>query len=197
MTAQVLTVPNALSGLRLLLVPVVTWLMWTGRNDALAATLLAVAAASDWFDGWLARRLNQITNLGILLDPLADRLALMAFALALTARGILPVIITVAVIARDAMLASLLPRLRRRGIWALPVTFVGKAGTFGLLLGILISYAAHVMSSSLASTIGLAIVWLATSLYWIAGVGYVRLSLARNQTRHVGLTEPSPVDYGG
>lgn len=194
MTAQVLTVPNALSSLRLLLVPVVTWLMWTGRNDLLAAILLSIAAASDWFDGWLARRLNQVSKVGTLLDPLADRLALVSFAVALTVRGILPIAITVAVVARDLMLTALLPRLRRQGVWALPVTFTGKAATFGLLSGILISYAAAVLSSSLVAVLGITIVVLGATLYWIAGVGYVRMSMVRVSQPEPAAKEASPLE---
>lgn len=185
MKAQVLTVPNALSGLRLLLVPVITWLMWTGRNDALAAALLACAAASDWFDGWLARRLDQVSAVGVLLDPLADRVALVSFATALTARGIIAVAVAVAIVSRDVALTLLLPRLRRQGIWALPVTFVGKSATFGLLFGLLLAYIAEIFSTSWASTLALLIVWAAVALYWLAGLGYMRTALSGNKSVEV------------
>ena len=87
MKAQVWTVPNGLSTLRLVLVPTAALVLLTQSNDGLAIGLLAIAGATDWLDGYLARKLNQVSELGTLLDPLADRLAILCFVAALSWRG--------------------------------------------------------------------------------------------------------------
>lgn len=173
MEAQIATVPNALSGLRLLLVPVIGWLVASGGHDRLAVALLIVAGFTDWLDGFLARRWNQVTAMGVLLDPLADRLAILTFAVALTVRGILPLWAAAAIGLRDLVLACTLPALRARGRWALPVTRVGKAATFGLLSSFPLLYIAHTVFAGIAS-LSLGLTGLSVALYWAAGAGYLR-----------------------
>jgi cardiolipin synthase len=174
MKAQALTVPNALSGLRLLLVPVVAWLVWSGHHDRIAAALLFVAGCTDWLDGWIARKWNQVSALGTLLDPLADRLALICVASALAARGVVPVWMCAGVVARDALLATWLPRLRRAKKWALPVTQTGKAGTFALLTGLPMIYLAEILDSEIVRSAALVILAAGVVVYWLAGFDYIR-----------------------
>lgn len=173
MEAQILTVPNALSGLRLLLVPAIGWLLATGANDRLAIALLVIAGFSDWLDGFLARRWNQISRLGVLLDPLADRIAIIVFIWALAIRGVVPGAVVVAVILRDLLLALTLPVLRARGTWALPVTFVGKCATFGLLSSFPMLFIVR-DAQSWVHTFAFAALWVSVLLYWVAGLGYLR-----------------------
>ncbi len=173
MKAQALTVPNALSGLRLLLVPVIGWLIARGGNDEVAIGLLAIAGFSDWLDGFLARRWNQVSRLGVLLDPLADRLAIAVFVVALAARGVVPWAAVVLIVVRDVWLATTIPALRARGQWALPVTFIGKCATFGLLTSFPATFlTATVLPSFRLVSAGL--LWISIAVYWWAGVGYIQ-----------------------
>jgi cardiolipin synthase len=129
------SVPNAISLLRLATVPVFVWLFTGGREDA-AVLLYGVAAVTDFLDGFIARRTGAVTELGKLLDPLADRIFIMALALALVARGALPAWLAIAVIARDVLVLSLWPLVERRGVRRIPVSFVGKTATALLLVGL-------------------------------------------------------------
>jgi cardiolipin synthase len=174
MKAQFLTLPNALSGLRLLLVPYIAWLLATSQHDAQSFILLAIAGSTDWLDGFLARRWNQVTRLGALLDPLADRLAIVAFLGALSARHVVPWAITAAVVARDLLLALLLPILRRHGQWALPVTKIGKLGTCALLVFIPLAFLAHAQEwTAWIPVMRIGLIG-SSAIYWIAGLDYVQ-----------------------
>ena len=102
---RVLTVPNLLSLLRLLGVPVFVYLMLVVHADGWAFLLLVVSGATDWLDGKLARWLDQMSRLGALLDPLVDRLYLVTALITFAIRGIVPWWVAVALIARDAILA--------------------------------------------------------------------------------------------
>ena len=129
---KILTWPNALSGLRLLLVPVFLWLILIDQN-LLAFAVLAFSSFTDWLDGFLARKLNQMTRLGQLLDPAADRLFILASLIGLAMTDKVPWWLVVAVVARDLLLFFTLPFLAQVGYGPLPVHYTGKAGTFALL----------------------------------------------------------------
>jgi len=132
---RVLTVPNALSVVRLLLVPVFLWLLFTDAN-AWAVGVLMFSGFSDWADGKIARLVaNQSSRLGELLDPLVDRIYMITVPLALAVHGAIPWWFVIALLARDVVLATTLPLLRSRGLAALPVTYLGKAATFALMSG--------------------------------------------------------------
>lgn len=131
--AGVWTIPNALSVLRLLGVPVFLWLMLGPQADVLAIVLLAVSGFTDWLDGVLARKLNQQSKFGALLDPLADRLYILATLVGLVLRDIIPPELAAVLILRDVALLLMAPGLRKRGYTALPVHYLGKAATFCLL----------------------------------------------------------------
>ncbi|NDC48438.1 MAG: CDP-alcohol phosphatidyltransferase family protein [Micrococcales bacterium] len=129
---RVLTWPNALSALRLLLVPVFLWLILIDQN-LLAFAVLAFSSFTDWLDGYLARKLNQTSRLGQLLDPAADRLFILASLVGLAATDQVPWWLVVVIVARDVMLFFTLPFLAQVGYGPLPVNYTGKAGTFALL----------------------------------------------------------------
>ena len=129
---KVFTWPNALSGLRLLLVPVFLWLILIDQN-LLAFAVLAFSSFTDWLDGFLARKLNQMSRLGQLLDPAADRLFIFASLIGLAITDKVPWWLVVAVVARDVLLFFTLPFLAQVGYGPLPVNYTGKAGTFALL----------------------------------------------------------------
>ena len=133
---RVLTVPNALSVLRLILVPVFLYLLLVMHENAWAVAILMFSGFSDWADGKIARLVaNQSSKLGALLDPAVDRIYMVAVPVALAIAGIVPWWIVLTLIARDATLAATLPILRSRGLTALPVAYVGKAATFALMSG--------------------------------------------------------------
>lgn len=133
---RVLTVPNALSVLRLVLVPVFLWLLFGAHANAWAVGVLMFSGFSDWADGKIARLVdNQSSRLGELLDPFVDRVYMVTVPLALAVDGSVPWWFVITLLSRDVVLAATLPLLRGRGLAALPVTYLGKAATFALMSG--------------------------------------------------------------
>ena len=132
---RVLTIPNALSFLRLVLVPVFLWLLLVEKADGWAFVVLLVSGFSDYADGNLARLLNQSSKLGALLDPAADRIYMIIVPIGLGVRDIIPWWLIGILIGRDLLLLLSVPLLRTRGLTALPSTYVGKAATFALMYG--------------------------------------------------------------
>jgi cardiolipin synthase len=134
---RVLTVPNVLSVVRLVLVPVFLWLLLVVHANAWAVAILMFSGFSDWADGKIARLVdNQSSRLGELLDPLVDRIYMLVVPVAMAIHGSLPWWIVLTLVGRDVVLAVTLPLLRSRGLTALPVTYIGKAATFALMSGL-------------------------------------------------------------
>jgi cardiolipin synthase len=173
-TNRVFTVPNLLSFLRLLGVPLFLWLVLVREADGWAFLVLAVSAFTDYLDGKLARRWHQISRLGQILDPLADRLYIFSTVVALTLREIVPLWFAVLLVGRDVFLAFLVPALRRRGLTVLPVHFLGKAATFCLLyaLPLLLLGDGDGTLALLARVFGWAFAVWGVGLYWWAGLIY-------------------------
>jgi cardiolipin synthase len=133
---RVLTIPNVLSVIRLVLVPVFLYLLLVTHAYALAVAILMFSGFSDWADGKIARLVaNQSSRLGELLDPLVDRIYMVTVPLGLGAAGVVPWWLVITLIGRDLVLAATLPVVRSRGLTALPVTYIGKAATFALMSG--------------------------------------------------------------
>ena len=133
---RVLTIPNALSVLRLLLVPVFIYLLLFVDANAWAVAVLMFSGFSDWADGKIARLFdNQSSRLGALLDPAVDRIYMIVIPVVMAVDGIVPWWFVGTLIARDVVLALTLPVLRSRGLTALTVTYIGKAATFALMSG--------------------------------------------------------------
>ncbi|MCG5433181.1 CDP-alcohol phosphatidyltransferase family protein [Mycobacterium sp. MYCO198283] len=131
---RVWTIPNILSFLRLASVPVFLYLLLVAHADAPAAGVLMFSGVSDWADGKIARLVdNQASRLGVILDPLADRIFTIVIPIAFALRDFVPWWVVATMLGRDAVLALMLPALRRRGMAALPATYIGKAATFCLL----------------------------------------------------------------
>jgi cardiolipin synthase (CMP-forming) len=170
------TIPNALSGLRLLGVPVFFWLIVGPENDGLALAILIVSSFTDWLDGYLARRLNQFSRLGELLDPLADRLYVVAALAALYIRDLLPIWVVVLLILRDVLMSGLLLYLKRLGITGIPVHFVGKAATMNLLyaLPLILLGTFSGLVGQVAHIFGWAFLIWGITMYWYAGALYYR-----------------------
>jgi cardiolipin synthase (CMP-forming) len=173
-TTRVVTIPNALSILRLAGVPLFLWLVLGPQADGLALVVLLVSGITDWLDGFLARRLNQASQLGQILDPVADRLYILAVVVGLAWRDIIPWWLAVLLPARDLLLWVLVPFLRTRGYHALPVHFLGKAATFNLLYAfpLLLLGDGEGVVATLANVFGWAFAIWGTGLYWWAGLLY-------------------------
>ncbi|SCG16401.1 CDP-alcohol phosphatidyltransferase family protein [Micromonospora echinofusca] len=172
---RVLTLPNVISFVRLLGVPLFLYLLLVARADVAAVVVLAIGGTTDWVDGWVARRMHQVSRLGELLDPLADRLYILATLLAFTARDVVPWQFTAALLARELLLLGSLAVLRRHGYGPPPVHYVGKTATFLLLAAfpVLLLAAAVPGAASAAGAIGWGLAWWGLVLYWVAGALYV------------------------
>jgi cardiolipin synthase len=169
---RVWTIPNLLSALRLLGVPLFLWLVLGPKANGWALLVLACGGLSDYADGKIARRFNQASRIGAALDPAADRLYIVATIAALTVRSILPVAVAVAIVGRDLLLVAAVPVLRRMGLGlALPVNFIGKAATLALLyaLPLLLLASGNNWVASAAKPIGWGFTCWGIALYWWAG----------------------------
>ncbi len=187
-SSQIWTVPNLISVARLAGVPLFLWLVLGPRYDGLALVVLMLSGVTDYLDGWLARKLNQTSKLGEILDPVADRLYILAVVIGLGYRDIIPWWMVFVLPARDAFLWCLVPFLRTRGYSALPVHFLGKAATFNLLYAfpLLLLGDGDGMLALLAQVFGWAFAIWGIGLYWWAGLLYawqVRKLLADHERR--------------
>lgn len=170
------SIPNLLSILRLLLVPVFLWLLLADGYLGWSLIVLAAAGASDWLDGQIARRFNMVTKLGQVLDPAADRLYIFASLIGLTINGNIPLWFAIILISRDVMLLLVYPVLATHGYGPLPVHFLGKAGTFALLYALPLLLMADVWPSAefIILPLGWGFAFWGIGLYWWAGFIYVR-----------------------
>jgi cardiolipin synthase len=186
--SRVWTVPNLLSLIRLAGVPVFLWLILGPEADGWALVLLMVSGITDFLDGYLARKLGQTSTLGQILDPVADRLYILAVVVGLALREVIPWWVAVSLPLRDLLLWGLVPLLRTRGYSALPVHFLGKAATFNLLYAfpLLLLGDGDGTVATLANVFGWAFAIWGIGLYWWAGILYawqVRTLLATTERR--------------
>jgi cardiolipin synthase (CMP-forming) len=133
---RIWTIPNLLSVVRLLLIPVFLLLLFGREDRASAAFLLAFLGATDWVDGYVARRFNQTSRVGKILDPTADRLLLLTAVAAIIVDGAMPAAVAVLVLAREGAVGIAALVLAALGARRIDVTWFGKAGTFGLMFAI-------------------------------------------------------------
>ncbi len=175
---RVLTVPNALSVLRLACVPVfVVLMLQPHRRDWFpAAVLLAALGATDWVDGFLARRLGQVSTVGKVLDPAADRLLLVTAAVSTVALGAVPVVVAAVALAREVVVAGGFLYVVAAGGRRMDVRLVGKAGAFGLMCALPLLLAGHssVGWHHLAEVLGWVVAVPALVLAWASVPGYAR-----------------------
>ena len=174
-TDRVWTLPNVLSFLRLAGVPLVLWLIVGPQADGLAVLVLALGGLTDWLDGYLARAWHQTSRIGQMLDPIADRLYILAVLIGLALREIVPWWLVVIVVGRDVFVPLLVPVLKTRGYSSLPVHFVGKVATFSLLYAfpLVLLGSGEEGWHQLAWVVGWAFAIWGTALYWYAGGLYV------------------------
>jgi len=140
---RILTIPNALSLVRLLCLPVFLWLLFSRHQRWDAAVLLAALGATDWVDGYIARHFNQVSTLGKVLDPTADRLLLLVAVVGILVDGSVPLWIGIAALVREALVAVVAVALALAGSRRLDVQWAGKAGTFGLMFAFPLFLASH------------------------------------------------------
>jgi cardiolipin synthase len=173
-SSRIFTIPNVLSFVRLGLVPVFLVLIILG-HDAWALLTLIVSSITDFLDGVLARRLNQVTRLGQLLDPAADRLFIFAALIGLAIRGIIPWWLLAVIVGRDVVLLVLGIVLANFGFGPLPVHHLGKVATFCLFyaLPILMIGQAFPDAAWVTNPVGWAFAVWGAFLYWWAGVIYI------------------------
>jgi cardiolipin synthase len=176
------SVPNVLTLIRFLGVPLFVWLVLIQRDYAAGVLVLAVMGGTDWIDGYVARRFNQMTSLGRILDPLADRLALITVAISLVIAGIAPWWLLLALLVPDAILMAVTLRLFR---WHpdLPVSVVGKVRTAALLLGtpLLLLAAAFGPQPTPATVIAWIFLTVGVLGHWIAAWNYYRAMLRKHR----------------
>jgi cardiolipin synthase (CMP-forming) len=170
---RVLTLPNALSALRLLGVPVFLWAILVER-DGLAIVLLAASGVTDYLDGKIARTYGLVSRVGQLLDPVADRLYIVSTLIGLAWRDIIPWWLVGVLFAREAFMAVVVLVAKHHGWVGLPVHLAGKAATFNLLYAFPLLLLADGDStwSRIAEPVGWAFAWWGTALYWVAGILY-------------------------
>lgn len=172
---RVWTLPNALSVLRLLGVPLFLWLLLGPEADGWAVIVLMVSGITDWADGKLARWLDQSSRLGALLDPAADRLYIVCTLIALALREIAPVWLVALLVGRELVLGVMLLVLRRYGYPPLQVHYLGKAATFLLLYafpGLLLADGRGWLATAIEPFAWAFTIW-GTALYLLAGGFYV------------------------
>ena len=172
---RVWTIPNLVSFTRLLGVPLFLWLVLGPEEDELALLVLMASGVTDYLDGVLARKLNQSSKVGQILDPVADRLYILAVVAGLALRDIIPWTLAVSLPLRDIALFALIPFLRTRGYSSLPVHFLGKAATAALLYAfpLLLLGDGTGTFAVLANAFGWSFAIWGTGLYWWAGLLYV------------------------
>ncbi|QDO88686.1 CDP-alcohol phosphatidyltransferase family protein [Ornithinimicrobium ciconiae] len=185
-------VPNILSTLRLVGVPVFLWALLT-HQDVLALLVLMGSGISDYLDGKIARHYGLVTKLGQYLDPIADRLYIATTLFGLAWRDIIPWWLVVALMARDAFILAMYPTVRAYRVPVPPVHYIGKAATFNLLFAFPLLLLGQFSGwlGAVALPVGWAFVWWGTTLYWLGAFLYawqvsVMVAQRRRQWQAVG-----------
>ncbi len=189
--SRVLTVPNLVTVVRLACVPVFVWLLFGAGRQTAAAILLGVLGATDWVDGMVARRFRQVSTLGKVLDPVADRVLVGTAVIAIVVHGAVPVWFATATLVREAVVSLAVVALASLGATRIDVLWVGKAGTFALMF----AYPAFLLSHGTAGWqvpfhvfawvsggVGLVLAWLAAASY----VPVARRALAAGRAARAG-----------
>ena len=185
-SSRVVTVPNVLSAVRLALIPLFLWLLGAGEYGW-ALLVIVVSSVTDFVDGFVARRFNQITRLGQVLDPAVDRLFIFSTLIGLAWQDFLPWWLVVLIVLRDVGLLVLGPVLASHGYGPLPVHHRGKVATFALLFALptLVLGAAFPQVAPFSDPFGWALALWGAFLYWWAGAIYLRETVRLVREDHV------------
>jgi len=197
---RIFTVPNVVTMVRLLCIPLFVWLLFGAHEQTAAAILLAVLGATDWVDGYVARHFGQVTTLGKVLDPLADRVLVGTGVISILVYGAVPLWFGIATIAREVLVSVMVLALASLGAARIDVLWVGKAGTFGLMF----AYPTFLLGYGNASwqepikviawvtgIVGLALAWYAAASY----IGPARAALRDGRAAR-RIPTPAGIDAG-
>ena len=183
---RILTVPNAVTAVRLACIPVYVWLLFGEQRQTAAALLLAVLGATDWVDGYVARRFHQVSTVGKVLDPVADRVLVATAVVTIMIHGAVPVWFGVATLAREVVVSGAVLLLASFGAARIDVLWVGKAGTFALMTAYPLFLLSHGpatwqtvlhVAAWIIGLLGLTLAWVAAASY----VGPARTALRRGR----------------
>ncbi len=168
------TIPNIVSFARLIGIPALLYFGLVERNDTIAFWIFAIASVTDWLDGFLARKLNQYSDLGALLDPIADRSYIFAAVVVMLIRGLLPSIAVALIVGREIWLGILQIQNRKNGFEPPKVHYVGKAGTLLLLYSLPAIFLGNLdfQSAEFFHFIGFGFLWWGIGIYWYSGFLY-------------------------
>jgi cardiolipin synthase len=188
---RVVTVPNVITLVRLACIPLFLWLLFGKDRQTAAAVLLAALGATDWIDGFVARRYHQVSTLGKVLDPVADRVLVLTAVIAIIVHGAVPLWFGLATIAREVVVSAAVLVLASLGATRIDVLWVGKAGTFALMF----AYPAFLLGDGTAAwqepvrivawvtgLVGLTLAWIAAASY----VPVARRALADGRRARAG-----------
>ena len=178
---RILTVPNLVSLIRLLCVPLFLWLLFWApeKHRAAAAFLLGGLGATDWVDGYVARHFDQVSTLGKVLDPVADRILLGVGIIAIMIDGSVPMWIGYATITREVLISAAVLALAAAGARRIDVQWAGKAGTFALMWAFPLFLASHADELSWHAFAGFAAWCFAIPgliLSWYAAITYIPMA---------------------
>jgi len=182
------TVPNAMSLVRLACIPLFVWLLFTQDDRVLAAILLAVLGSTDWVDGWFARRFDQVSELGKILDPAADRLLMLTAVISMWIDGSAPAWFAILTLLREGLVTIAALGLASLGVERFDVSWWGKTGTFFLLFAypFLLGGASTIAGADVLRVLG----WLCgipgLAIAWYAAWGYVPIARAGLATSRAG-----------
>ena len=171
---RILTLPNLVTLIRLAMVPVFWWVLLGLDEVAWSAALIFVVGWTDWIDGYLARRLNQVSKLGTSLDPVADRLMIASAVVAGLIAGVIPAVIGLGLIAREVFMGGVTLVLVLRGAGMLAVRYWGKVSTF-ILYGAIPAF--YLAAAGVIEAVMAPLAWLTgvvgLALYWFVALQYL------------------------
>lgn len=189
---RILTVPNVVSLARLACVPWFVWLLFGTEppNRYGAAFLLAVLGCTDWIDGWIARRFQQVSTFGKVLDPTADRIMLLVGVGGILLDGSAPVWVAAAVLVREALVSIAVVALAAMGARRIDVQWAGKAGTFACMVAFPLFLTSHSTAgwADLAGTLAWLVVLPGLVLAWYAALMYIPMARTALAEGRVGST---------
>ncbi|MGZ4675502.1 MAG: CDP-alcohol phosphatidyltransferase family protein [Acidimicrobiia bacterium] len=174
------TIPNLISVVRLALVPWFLWLLLHDDRPIAAGILLAFLGASDWVDGYIARHFDQGSQFGKIIDPVADRVLLIAGAVALLVDGSAPRWVLVVILVREALISVGTLWLAAMGARRIDVQWVGKAGTLALMFALPLFLWLNETESGAGHDVLWVVTWVFTvggmALSWYAAAGYIPIA---------------------
>ncbi len=191
------TIPNLISALRLLAIPWFLWLLLHDDRPIAAGILLAVLGATDWVDGYIARHFDQGSEIGKVLDPVADRVLLISGAVALLIDGSVPLWVGLVVLAREALISVATLGLAAKGARRIDVQWIGKAGTLALMFALPMFLWLDHTDPGAGRDVLAAVTWTFTAsglvLSYMAAAGYIPIARRALRDGQVGRAEGSDI----